>query len=772
MIQLFAEVIVDLKYQESHAFYDYIIPEKYRSFLVRGMRVVVPFQHQTKLGVVTKIKNTSDLATKEIEEVIDAYPSISEELFIFADSIQKQSTYAYASIFYQLMPKELFMNFKRVVYQIQPISDLEISAKFNRDGIWRLTKKDQIYYPKLRKLKEQGSVDIQVEVSKYANPKFETVYQYQPDHIYKKAFDEIEIIHQFTENKEISRRDLLDQGLSPSRINTWLKHEVIKEEKRRVIRDIKHVFQLENKPINLNSEQTYAVEKIVNGFNRNQRFLLKGVTGSGKTEVYIKAIQKVIEKGMKALVLVPEIMQVPQMAQRLKSKFKEVAIYHSGLSKGESHDEFERIISGKVDVICGTRSLVSIPIDDLGLIIVDEEHDPSYIQTDGLYVDTKALLMLKSEINHCPIVFGSATPSVDMMFQSKNQKGFELLELNSPYEGSLPTLHFVDMKEELKQKNTSILSNLLKNKIEDRLNKHEQVILLYNKKGYAPYVLCRDCGYVPKCPHCDVSLTLYKSKNILKCHYCGYEETYEKTCKVCQNHQVKEVGIGIEYVESVIKKTFPQARVLRLDKGMTKTKHQHEIIYSEFKDKNADILLGTQMVSKGLDFEYVTLVGIILADASFRVPAYNSHEQAYMLFAQVSGRSGRHVQGEVVVQGYQLDHPTLKWLKLGYDVFYEEALRERKMLNYPPFAKISTIIFEGQSLLKTYQEAFRMKKHLLSSNIQVLGPTESLQKKIRDQFRFSITIKHQDKDLEQIMNHLKEFQSQDVLVSYYPMIER
>lgn len=768
---MYASVIVDLKYQDSQAYYDYIIPEHIRSFLVRGMRVIVPFQHQMKLGVVFEIKAISELATKEITEVLDAYPSVGEEIFMLADYLKQTSNASYAHIFYQMLPKELLMNFKKIVYQLAPISDVELSTKFNKGGIWRLKKSDQIYYPKLKRLEDKQIVNIDIEISKYTKPKFETYYQYQMSHHYLKAFDEMEIINKFHDEKMIKRSELIDCGLSPSRIKTWLKHEVIKEDKLRVKRDIKHVFELENKEITLTQEQLNATNSIIKKLNHQHTFLLKGVTGSGKTEVYIKAIEEVLNQGKKALVLVPEIMQVPQMALRLKSKFKEVAIYHSGLSKGEAQDEFEQIISGKADVVCGTRSASFIPINDLGLIIVDEEHDPSYIQTEGVYYDAKELLILKSKFHQIPIVFGSATPKVEMMYQAK-QKKIELIELREYHQGAFPSLFFVDMKEELKQKNTSILSNMLKTKIQDRLNKKEQVILLYNKKGYAPYVLCRDCGHVPRCPHCDVSLTLYKSKNILKCHYCGYEETYQKTCPICNGQQVKEVGVGIEYVESVVKRVFPNARVLRLDKEMTKTKNQHEIIYHEFKEKNADILIGTQMVSKGLDFKHVTLVGIILADASFRVPAYDANEQAYMLFTQVSGRSGRHIKGEVVVQGYNLEHQTLRWLRSDYESFYKDALSERKMLNYPPFVNLSTIIFEGKSLLTTYQEAFKIKKKLMALNLDVLGPAESLKKKIRDQFRYSLTIKHQENQQHVILDTLSLNHHKDVFVSYYPTIER
>lgn len=768
---MFAEVIVNVKYEQSLAFYDYIIPESFRPFLVRGMRVVVPFQHQTLLGVVLDIKDKSELATKELVDVLDAYPSVSEEIFFLAEEIKKQSNRPFARIFYEIIPKELLMNFQKVVYRLKPLDDDLLESKFNQEGIWRLKKIDQMHYPKLKRFKEQGLIDIEVEVKNRVSPKYVTYYAYQSNHTYKRALNELEIIHHFEINQSIKRQDLIEMGLSASRIKQWLKHDVIKEEKVKVRREIHHVFKLEDKKINLTEEQINASNHIKSSLFSSKVFLLKGVTGSGKTEVYMNVMEEVIKQGKKILILVPEIMQVPQMIMRLKSKFQQVAIYHSALSKGEAFDEFERILHGEADIICGTRSAIFLPIEDLGMIIMDEEHDPSYIQTEGVYYDTKELAISKSKLYQIPLILGSATPKIETMYAALHQK-IELITLNERHQGQLPKLSFIDMKEELKQKNTSILSNELKQKIQERLNKHEQIILLYNKKGYAPYVLCRDCGYVPKCPHCEVSLTLYKSKNILKCHYCGYEETYDKTCKSCSNHQVKEVGIGIEYVESHVKKVFPEAKVLRLDKEMTKTKNQHEIIYTSFKEHEADILIGTQMVSKGLDFEHVTLVGIILADASFRVPAYDSDEQAYMLFTQVSGRSGRHQKGEVVIQAYQLEHQTLRWLKKGYDTFYQEVVNNRKLLNYPPFSKISTIIFEGPSLLKTYQEAFRIKKNLLEHGFNVLGPAEALAKKIKDQFRYSLTIKHDERKTKHIIDLLDNQTYKDVFVTYYPSIER
>lgn len=767
---MFAEVIVDLKYQDSHMFYDYIIPEKYRSFLVRGMRVIVPFQHQMKLGVISRIKESSELAQKEIDEVLDSYPSVGEEIFMMVDHIKKHSLYPYPAIFYHVLPKELFMNIKKIVYQIAPIEDVEIASKFNRDGIWRLKKSDQIYMSKLKKLKDENRIDIDIEVSKYSKPKYETYYVYQDDHTYQKAYLEEELIHKFRELHMMKKSDVIDHGMSIQRIKTWLKHGVIKEEKHRIMRVVEHSSSIDHQEILLTQEQHQISLQINQSLNQHQAFLMKGSIHSGRYEVYLKIIENVIKNGQKVLFIVPEIMQITDIEHILQSHFKHVTIYHSGLSKGIANDAFERIISSEADIVLGTRSATFLPIPDLGIIIVDDEHDPSYINQEGIYYDVKDLLKLKSEYHHIPVVYGSATPSIVSMYQAKHKKMY-LMDLDIFQHKQRSLITIVDMKEELKQKNTSIISSLLKTKIDNRLSKHEQVILLYNKKGYAPYVLCRDCGHVPKCPHCDVSLTFYKSKNILKCHYCGYEEPFEKECSICHSHQVKEVGVGIEYVESVVQKTFPQARILRLDKEIIKTKQQHEIIDFQFKHKQADILIGTQMISNGLALEHVSLVGIILADQSFRIPTFDSHEQAYMLFSQIKDRMGYH-QNELIVQAYDVKHKTLQWLTSSYDTFYQDSIKTRKLLNYPPFVKISTVMCEGQSLLTTYQHAFRIKKTLISNGFDVLGPTEALINKIKDHYRFALTIKFQPQQTPDVIKVIEPLKHQDVNVSYEPTIER
>ncbi|MBE0700927.1 MAG: primosomal protein N', partial [Acholeplasmataceae bacterium] len=502
--------------------------------------------------------------------------------------------------------------------------------------------------------------------------------------------------------------------------------------------------------------------------NHQATFLLKGITGSGKTEVYLEVIKNVLKNKKRVLFLVPEITLIGPMAQQLKSKFDDIAIYHSALSKGERYDQYQHILKKTSNIILGTRSAVFLPIEDLGLIIVDEEHDKSYIQQEGVIYDARDVAKKRSAYHRIPLILGSATPSIETMYASE-MKQIQRLELTKrPLEVAMPTITYVDMKNELMQKNTSIFSRTLLEKMRDRLAKKEQIMLLFNRKGYAPFVLCRQCGDVPTCPHCSISLTFYKDQNKLRCHYCGHEEVFSKTCSSCQNETVKEVGVGIEYVEQSLKRNLPEAKVLRMDANATRTKQSHEIIWNDFRNEEADILLGTQMIAKGLDFPKVTLVGVLMADLSLRVPSYRASEETFMLLTQVTGRSGRMQPGEAVIQGYDLDHYAIQGVQKGYDVFYEEALQYRKLAKYAPFYQVSQVLFEGTGYLKTYQVAFNLRKALTISGVEVLGPTPALIRKIKDHHRFTITLKYQQLDTKMLFDAMKSLENENIKIKYLP----
>ena len=768
---MFAKIVIDIKHEEVNQLYDYIVPQVFEDFLTRGMRVIVPFGNMERLGVVVSLVEESSSATKPIKEVLDTIPTLDEELFMMLDVMSKGSPELISALYQTVIPPELLVSYQKVARIINPSRIPEdLKSHFSKRGIWRLKVSDQIYYPRLKRLFDQQDVTLETEIKEKKTEHRVKYYHYNPEHRYLKidAYPIIEDLKQ--EHKTYEKQELIQLGLSDSMIKTLCKHGVLIEEIIDERRMIEHVFDLHEKKVTLTDEQENAVKAISSSKEHNV-FLLKGITGSGKTEVYLSLIEKIIQNNGRVLLLVPEIQAIPQMAQRLKSRFEHVAIYHSGLSKGERYDEYRSIIKGETNIILGTRSSIFLPIQNLRLIIMDEEHDESFIQQEPVYYDTKELVLARAKLRNIPVVLGSATPSINSMYYAEKHV-YQLLELTKrPLDLPLPKLTFVDMKQELKEKHYSIFSRPLIEGIERRIKKHEQTILLLNRKGYAPFVMCRSCGDVPKCPHCDVSLVFYKDKKILKCPYCGFEKSYDATCDACGEPKVKEVGVGIEYVEEQLKKLMPKVRVLRMDKAMTKTKNAHEIIWNDFMNEEADILIGTQMVSKGLDFPKVTLVGVLLADMLHKIPSYQSAEKAFTLLMQMTGRSGRSLQGEAIIQGYDLSHFSIQSLEKGYDTFYKEALYQRKLLGYQPFNETSQILFSGQSFLQTYQKAFVMKKQLLVLGFEVLGPSQALIKKIKDHYRFTLTLKYQKQDLSRLFKLIDDTKTDTIKINFLPTLD-
>ncbi len=768
---MFASVVIDIAHRDLDTYYDYLVPKDMEGFLTRGMRVIVPFGRQERLGYVIAIKEASENATKEILSSLDVVPSIDDEMFEIVESILEETPVSYGAALMTVMPPELKMSYeKRARLLDHENIDQDLYAMFDQKGLWKLSKKDSMYGNRLRRLRQKGVVRIETVLKERATKKLETYYRLESDHHYGRIERYQSILNLFENKGMVARKDLLDAGISKSSLLTLVKHEVLSEHKKEVIREIEHAFEEDRKKLILTREQEIALRKIEDSLFTPKTLLLKGITGSGKTEVYVEAIESVVKKGGRALVLVPEIALIGPMARRLMSRFERVAIYHSGLSSGERYDQYRIIAEHQADVILGTRSAVFLPIDDLGLIVIDEEHDESYVQTEGVHYDARKVAAQRSTYHEAPLLFGSATPRIETMYAAEKGETLELTLNERPSGMRLPKITLVDMKEEMKRNNASIFSKALIEAIKKRIAKGEQTILLFNRKGYAPYVLCRQCGHVPECPHCQVSLTYYRDKGVLKCRYCGHEEDFSPTCPICQSEAVREVGYGIEYVEEALKKAI-DARVIRMDAHVTRTKGSHERIWQSFENREADILLGTQMVSLGLDFPRVTLVGILMADMSLKVPSFRASERAYMLFAQMTGRSGRMYPGEAIIQGYDLEHYAVKSLFKDYDAFYEKALYERKLAEYPPFRNIAHILFEGTSYLKTYQEAFLFKKTFRSDETDILGPAPAPIRKIRDRYRFTLSLKYDVLDKRKLFLMIKERRNKDLNIRYEPYFD-
>lgn len=547
-------------------------------------------------------------------------------------------------------------------------------------------------------------------------------------------------------NGKFNKNELVNlHSLSLYKINKLIKEEYLKVDEEIVYRynDKEYIDYKERK---LTMDQIKALEKIEKS-DKNM-FLLKGVTGSGKTEVYMKLVSDTIAERKCAIVLVPEISLTPQMIERFKGRFgREVAVFHSKLSDGERYDEWFRVKEGKAKLIIGARSALFLPAPKLGIIIIDEEHEGTYKSEQNPKYATREVAEFLSEIKDCKVILGSATPSIETYYRAITGE-IELVELNNRIDNKpMPIMDIVDMREELNSGNVSMFSRKLFTEIKEALNKKEQIILFLNRRGFSTFVSCRSCGYVFKCPKCDISMTFHKN-GYLVCHYCGYAQKQQKICPKCKSKYVKHFGAGTERVEEEVRKYFSDARVLRMDVDTTRNKNSHEEIYKAFKNGEGDILIGTQMISKGLDFENVTLVGILAADMSINIPDYRSSERTFQIVTQVAGRAGRgSKEGKVIVQTYNPEHYSLIYAKnYNYEGFYDEEFTTRGLMYYPPFGRILLVnaSSKNENSLKNFMKSIKDEMEKIKdeySNIEMLGPVPCVISKIKDNYRWQILFK-------------------------------
>lgn len=534
--------------------------------------------------------------------------------------------------------------------------------------------------------------------------------------------------------------------ISLSKINTLIKHDFLRVEKSIVNRynEVNYVTYSEKE---LNDMQRRCVDRILLHSPKN-KFLIHGITGSGKTEIYMALVKKMMNQGKDSIILIPEIALTPQMVERFKGRFgKDVAIFHSKLSDGERFDEWMRVKTGKVKVAIGARSAVFLPFSNLGLIVIDEEHETSYKSDSDPKYNAREIAALKSEIEGCKVVLGSATPSVESYYKAQSGE-YDLITIDKRADGArLPEVEIVDMREELKQGNKSMFSRKLQEEMSRCLANDEQAIIFLNRRGYSTFVSCRECGYVFKCSKCDISLTYHSNGNMV-CHYCGTKQPSVKICPKCGSKYVKYFGVGTEQVENSVKKTFVDSRTIRMDFDTTRGKNDYERIYKAFSSKRYNVLVGTQMIAKGLDFKDVTLVGIIAADLSLNLPDYRASEKTFQLVTQVSGRAGRGAkEGKVILQTYNPENSSIiAAANHDYKSFYEEEIVIRRLRDYPPFSKILAINLSSEDekiLIKNIQslgDKIRIKL-TKSDNIELLGPCPCGISKIKSLYRWQIILK-------------------------------
>ena len=703
-------VLVELSNKNIDKMFDYLVPKQLEADIKIGIRVEVPFGSQTLDGFVLEIKDksSSEFELKEIIRIKDNDIVLNDELLELG-RIMKNKTLATLISCYQVM------------------------------------------LPKALKAK-QGRV---------INKKFDTYYKVNEDVLsgIKTTPKQEELINLVREKELVKRSELLE--ISSSILSTLVKKNILVEEKLEKYR-LNYSKELGSK-FQLTSDQENVVEEVLKDTSFKP-YLLHGVTGSGKTEVYMELIEDALNKGKTSIMLVPEISLTPQMVERFQKRFGNIAALHSALSDGEKYDEWRRIVRGEASIVIGARSAIFAPLNNIGMIIIDEEHSESYKQSDSNpRYSAKDVAMIRGKYHNCPVIFGSATPSLEVM--ARSQKGvYKYLSLPNRVNGKkLPLVRIIDMNEEIKKSKGHFYRNLVTS-INDKLEKGEQVILLLNRRGYASFVTCKNCGYTFKCPNCDISLTYHKSSNTMRCHYCGYGTKVYDTCPECKEKAISDLGVGTQKIEEELGEIFPNARILRMDFDTTSRKGAHEKMITAFKNHEYDILLGTQIVAKGLDFSNVTLVGVINADTSLNIPDFRSSENTFSLLSQVAGRSGRSEKsGEVIIQTYNPDHYAISYTKMhDYMGFYNKEMEIRKTLKYPPFYYLCHIKISGKEMEYVSKEAEKIKRALARNLLEtsILGPTPSTIFRVNNVFRFGIILKYKKEDkleetLEKVLEHYK-----------------
>ena len=694
-----AQVLVELKLKNIDHTFDYNIPLGLENDVQVGKRVLVPFGRQTLEGFVLKISNSSSLdKIKDIIKVIDEDIILNEELLNLGEYISKKTLSTKIASYQCMLPSALKAH-----------KDFTINKKY--DTYIRLIDKNYV-----------GKNDKQKELI-----------------------------------SKLNKRDYLKKELEEysSSINTLLKNNVLDKYLKEVYR-LDEEVDIINNNVELNSEQKHAVNIVKKYRNEFRPFLLFGVTGSGKTEVYMNMIDNVIKDGKSAIVLVPEISLTPQLVNNFKNRFgKSIAVLHSGLSEGEKYDEWRKIYRNEVKIVIGARSAIFAPLNNLGIIIIDEEHTTTYKQDSNPRYHAIDVALFRGKYNSIPVILGSATPSIESY--TRAQMGiYELITLPKRINNNLPEVKLIDMATEIRKGNR-IISSELKDRLNNCLNNNEQAIILLNRRGYSTTVTCHNCGYKVVCTNCDIPLTYHKKSNTMKCHYCDYTTYKPSICPECGSKDINQFGLGTEKLEEIISNMFPSSKVVRMDVDTTSRKGSHKKIFDDFKNHKYDILIGTQMISKGLDFENVTLVGVINGDASLNIPDFRNSERTFSLLNQVAGRAGRgKKKGYVIIQGFNLNHYSiLKAKEHDYVGFYEEEMNIRKILKYPPFYNFSIIKIVGNNYEVCFNEANRICNYLKDklSDVTVLGPSNCFIPKINNNYYIQITLKY--KKSNNLINELR-----------------
>ncbi|MCP8970188.1 primosomal protein N' [Ectobacillus ponti] len=759
-----ASVIVDVPARQTDRPFDYLIPARWEDLVQPGIRVAVPFGPRKLQGFVVGVKEHLDVAPdklKELAEILDVTPVLNEELLSLGFQLAEDTLCFTISAFQAMLPAAIRAAYKKQLLLRGGVPE-QVQALFGgKDAIdWEAAEEHPGLLRSLRASIAEGAIEVVYEVKDRAQKKKQRViYPSAPQEELERLADGLksemqqDILRYFIEHYMPVPLSVLkeDVQVTESPVKSLLKKGILTERYVEVYRSPYDEEQFARTvPFPLTEEQRTVIAPILSSIEekRHEVFLMYGVTGSGKTEVYLQSIEAVLRQGKEAIVLVPEIALTPQMVDRFKGRFgSQVAVLHSALSIGEKYDEWRKILRKEVRVVVGARSAVFAPFENLGIIIIDEEHESSYKQEDNPRYHAKEVAIRRGAYHGCPVILGSATPTLESFARAKKGVYHLLTMTKRMNEQALPAVDIIDMREELRGGNRSMFSALLHEKIADRLQKGEQTVLFLNRRGHSTFVMCRDCGYVVQCPHCDISLTYHRMNQRLKCHYCSYEEVLPQACPSCQSPHFRFFGTGTQKVEEELAKLFPEARVIRMDVDTTSRKGAHEKLLTQFGEGKADILLGTQMIAKGLDFPRVTLVGVLTADTMLHLPDFRASEKTYQLLTQVSGRAGRHeLPGEVVIQTYTPEHYSVQLARAQqYEHFFEQEMRIRRAHHYPPYYYLTLVTVSHPQLLQAVHVTERivaMLRQTCAADTIILGPAASPIARIKDRYRYQCMIKY------------------------------
>lgn len=701
-----ALVQLEIKAKGLNKPFTYLIPTELKKSVAVGKRVLVPFGPREIAGFIVSLENnhTAKYELKPIIKILDEDVILNDELSGIVDLIVDNTLCNKSKVIETILPKGLHANHKT-----------NVTRKYKNIVKLKVTKE------KLKDYLEHNTL----------------------------GYQQTNLLNELLTKEEIDK-----SSYAPSSYKRLVKDNIISFDKA-VVDKLRIATETDYPKHELNDEQNVAYQKIASNMNTAKTYLLYGVTGSGKTEVYLHLIEKALSAGKSAIVLVPEISLTPQTTARFLGRFKTgVITLHSRMTNQERLEAWQRIKSGEIKVVIGPRSAIFAPFDNLGIIIIDEEHEGTYKQQNNPKYHTLDVAKYRSEYHNIPLVLGSATPSLDTM--ARASKGvYELLPITTRINKSMPEVIIVDKTKFIAKR--AGISELLIDKIEERLEKKEQVILFLNRRGFSTISSCQSCGFTLKCPHCDITLTYHKNDGYLKCHYCSYQEKNIKTCSECNSDAIRSMGMGTQRIEENLANLFPEAKIIRMDHDTTRSKGAHHQLINTMDSGDADILVGTQMIAKGLDFKRVTLVGVINADLSLNMPDFRSAERTFSLLTQVAGRSGRdELKGEVIIETFNPDHYVIKNTKKhDYLNFFKDEMKMRRTLSYPPYYYLALIKFSSmqENIAKDIAEKVTnvLKNNLNETHI-VLGPAKSNMYKLHEVYYYQTLIKYKsDKQLKETL---------------------